>query len=496
MNPVIPAAAQAYLDSMPDGTVDLFPLTALDYTGVPCWNAIFHDSAARGWVGVAPHGVGYGSTDDDAIIGTCGELAEAVHSAAGIWRLERKQGSYTELVQRLGADAVADPLTLCLPAGCDVWPDTKLEWVPSRRYSDGGTVWLPIDIAACSYGDLSPGYVPFTSPITNGLGAGPNLDFAIGHGLCELFQRDGNGLGFRAMDRGIVLELGPGFPRDPRTRALLDHLRSCGIEVLAKFADDEFGIANVYCVGCEAEGNAPSPIMVTAAGEAASPDREHALRKAMLEFAAARVRKAFSHGSLAEASRVAPVSYLDRFRARQTLQAEESRTMTAMRDWLHHDESDLRKLLSGTVLSRRSAKSFAELPEWDGALSGTNLLAELHRRLAAQGMTVLVLDFSPPAHPDVHVVKVVVPGLEVETMSYHRIGERGVRKLLQRGSSLVGFGNPPPGAQPVRLPAAAAERLGGTPWLDVIEIDRIVGALYPLYREPEVHAAQIAMEAA
>ena len=161
--------------------------------------------------------------------------------------------------------------------------------------------------------------------------------------------------------------------------------------------------------------------------------------------------------------------------------------MTAMRDWLHHDESDLRKLLSGTVLSRRSAKSFAELPEWDGALSGTNLLAELHRRLAAQGMTVLVLDFSPPAHPDVHVVKVVVPGLEVETMSYHRIGERGVRKLLQRGSSLVGFGNPPPGAQPVRLPAAAAERLGGTPWLDVIEIDRIVGALYPLYREPEVH---------
>ena len=496
MKSQLPPAAKAYLDSMPEGSVDLFPLTALDRTGVPCWNAIFHDAAAQGWVGVAPHGVGYGSTDDEAIIGTCGELAEAVHSAAGIWRLERRRGSYAELVQSLGADQVADPLTLCLPAGCDVGPQTTLEWVPSRRWPDGATVWLPIDIAACSYGDLSPGYTPFTSPITNGLGAGPDSYFAIGHGLCELFQRDGNGLGFRAMDRGIVLEFTDDFPRDPRTRALLEHLRACGIEVLAKFADDEFGIANIYCVGCELDKSAPLPIMVTAAGEAASPDREHAFRKALLEFAAARVRKAFSHGTLAEVSRVAPHSYLDSFRARQTLDAEESRTMTAMRDWLGRDEAELRNLLSDTVLSRRSAKRFDELPQWDGPLSGSVLVAELHHRLAARGMPILVLDFSPPDNSGVHVVKVVVPGLEVETMSYHRIGERGVRKLLQRGSSLVGFGTPPEGAQPVRLPVSAVERLGGQPWFDVVEVDRIVGRLYPLYREPEVHAAQIFLEAA
>ena len=495
MTRAMPEAARAYLDSMPAGSVDLFPLTPLDRTGVPCWNAVFHDAAAQAWVGVAPHGVGYGSTDDEAIVGTTGELAEAIHSAAGIWRLERRRGSTADLVRSLGADAVADPLTLCLPAGCAVDADTALEWVPTRRYRDGATVWLPIDIAACSYGDLSPGYTAFTSPITNGLGAGPSLDFAIGHGLCELFQRDGNGLGFRAMDRGILLEFGPDFPRDPRTRALLAHLRGLGIEVLAKFADDAFGIANVYCVGGETDRSAAAPIMVTAAGEAASPDREHALRKAVLEFAAARARKAFSHGALAEAARVAPARYLESFRARQTLDGEEDRTMAAMRDWLGRDQASLRALLADSALSRRATKRFDELPQWDGALSGTALVAELHRRLAAHGMDVLVLDYSLPDHPDVHVVKVVVPGLEVETMSYHRIGERGVRKLLDRGSDLVGFGPPPPGALPVRLPAGAAERLGGTPWLDVAGVDRIVGKLYPLYREPEVHAAQIALEA-
>ncbi len=46
----------------------------------------------------------------------------------------------------------------------------------------------------------------------------------------------------------------------------------------------------------------------------------------------------------------------------------------------------------------------------------------------------------------------------------------------------------------MRLPAGAAERLGGPAWLDVAAVDRIVGRLYPLYREPEVHSAPIALE--
>ncbi|MGI4951056.1 MAG: YcaO-like family protein [Janthinobacterium lividum] len=492
--PNLPDAAAAYVASMPPGRVELFALSPLDRTAVACWNAIFLNADGTRWHGVVPHGVGYGVDDDGAIIGTTGELAEAVHSAVQIHRMERRTASYHALLAEVGPRGVADPLTLCLPAGSAVDGDTTLEWVPAHRWPGGETVWLPIDIAACSVGDLSPGYEPFTTPITNGLGAGPTLDFAIGHGLLELLQRDGNGLGFRAMDRGMALDLGDG-PKDPRTRDLLQCLRGLGIDVIPKFATTEFGTANVYCVGAEDDGTpAAYPIMVTACGEAASLDREHALRKAVFEFAAARVRKVFSHAPLAAVAGITPPDYLDRFRALHTLGGEEGRSLVAMKEWLRLDQPSLKALLADTVLSRRSTQRFDELPTWDGPLSGTGLVQELYRRFAAAGMEILYFDFSPPGAKDVHVVKAVVPGLEVETMSYHRIGERGVRKLMERGSKLAGLGTLPSGAASVRLTPEAEARLGGPAWLDVAAVDRIVGALYPLYREPEVHSAPLSME--
>jgi ribosomal protein S12 methylthiotransferase accessory factor len=491
--PDLPDPAVAYIESMPPGRVELFSLTPLDVTGVPCWNAIFLNEDGTRFHGVVPHGVGYGTTDAEAIIGTTGELAEAVHSAGAIARFPRRTGSYAALAAELGPRGIADPFTLCLPAGSLVDHDTPLEWVPAQSWPRGATVWVPTEIAACSVGDLTPGYRPFTTPITNGLGAGPTLDFAIGHGICELLQRDGNGTGFRAMDRGITLDLEAG-PADPRTRALLAKLASLGIEVIPKFASTEFGVAGIYCVGSERSATAPFPIMVTAAGEAASLDREQALRKALFEFAAARARKAFSHAPLAAIERIAPPGYVERFRGYHSLAGEESRALRAMMEWCTADQDTLRNLLADTVLSRRESVPFASLPTWDGPLAGTPVVSELARRFDEAGMEILFVDFSPQSVPNVHVVKAIVPGLEVETMSYHRIGERGVRKLLERGSRLAGIGEMPSGAAPVRLPAGAAERLGGPAWLDVAEIDRIVGRLYPLYREPEVHSAPITLE--
>ena len=492
--PGLPDPAAAYIESMPPGHVEMFSLTPLDATNVACWNTIFLNDHGRPFTGETPHGVGYGSTDADAMIGAAGELAEAVHAASGFTRMALTTGSYATLCARLGARAVADPLTLCLPAGSTLDHDTVLDWAPAQRWPSGQSVLVPAELAACAPGDLRPGYAPFTTPITNGLGAGPDLEFAIAHGIGELLQRDGNGLGFRAMDRGITLDLGPG-PADPRTQALLRQFAQAGIEVMPKFASDEFGVANIYVVGRQVTGEPPFPIMVTACGEAASLDREHALRKALLEFASSRMRKAFSHASLDRIGHVAPPGYLQRFRAYHTLAEEESRALSSMKAWCRADAPALTALLRDSVFSHRASVPFHTLPAWSGRTDGASQLAELAGRLASSGMEVLFLDFSPPGFPQVRVVKVIVPGLEVETMSYHRIGERGVRKLLDRQSPLVGFGAPPPGARKVRLPEGAADRLGGEPWLDVAEIDRIVGALYPLYREPLVHSAPIAMEA-
>ncbi len=89
--PDLPDAAAAYVESMPPGRVELFSLAPLDRTGVACWNAIFLNEDGTRFHGVTPHGVGYGTTDAEAIVGTTGELAEAVHSAGAIARFPRRR---------------------------------------------------------------------------------------------------------------------------------------------------------------------------------------------------------------------------------------------------------------------------------------------------------------------------------------------------------------------------------------------------------------------
>ena len=162
--------------------------------------------------------------NEEALIGAVAEIAENLMPSLAVLPRAKERASYTDLARVYGAASVADPLTLCLPAGSPVGRDTVLEWTPAVRYATGEIVLMPLDVAATDYFELSEGYKPFTNLITNGLGAGPTLDFAIGHGLCELLQRDGNGIGFRAMDRGIALDMGDG-PTDPRTRDLLARLR-------------------------------------------------------------------------------------------------------------------------------------------------------------------------------------------------------------------------------------------------------------------------------
>ncbi|WP_432510530.1 YcaO-like family protein [Kineococcus sp. SYSU DK001] len=243
--------------------------------------------------------------------------------------------------------------------------------------------------------------------------------------------------------------------------------------------------------------------MVTAAGEAAHPDREVALRKAVLEFAAARSRKAFTHGDLDAVRAISPAGYVDRYAADPTTQEE--RALRGMLGWLERDAAQLRGLLEPVVLAERSRRRFDTLPTWsapEGADEQQALAAHLVGMLREKGFDVLVLDCSDAAG-GVAVARVVVPGLEVEIVSYGRIGERGLTDLLARGDGrtglhgIVGLGAPgaagvPATAAPVHLTDAARERVGGPAWLDRAALDRVLGDLYPLYREPALHAAAVA----
>lgn len=483
-------AGRAYVEAMPKGEIVAFPISPIDTLGLPVWIVALFPEDDR-LADVMPYGVGYGVTDAQAALGALGECMEMVLPALTLPGMKRVRASWTDLVTTHGADAVADPFSLGLPAGSPVDRDTALDWVGSRRARDGATVLVPIDVVALTRKDLAPGYTPFTTLITNGMGAGPDRDWATGHGLLELLQRDGNGLVFKALDRGTALDL-----REPPAAVapILDHFAQAGIRVLPKFATDEFGLANVYCVGFERDGrDPPLPIMLTACGEACHPDRERALAKCMCEFAASRARKAFAHGSSAVIERVAPRGYVERFlrQAWTEVGSQEGRAFEAMRDWSTRRPAEIRAWLADSVHAVHATKAFADLPSTPA--EGSREAGRIARaRVEAAGIDVLSVDLSPPG-AGVSVSKTIAPGLEVETMSYGRIGERNARKLIARGDPLVVFGTPSDARKPIRLSPEALDRIGGQPLLDMERLAAVVGPLYPLYREPEAHHVAAAL---
>ncbi len=482
----VPDIARAYMDAMPAGEWWLFDMSPLDRTGVPAWKAALfpHDPSAAGCE--MQQGTGYGETHDRAIIAAVAECYEEVHARLGFARMPQVEGSYDQLVRGRGRQGVADPLELCLPAGSSVGRETPLRWVEARRWFSGDAVLVPVDLAALSTDALPADYRPFTTLITNGLGAGPTREWARAHGLFELLQRDGNGLFFRALDPGVRLTLDDTLPSD--LRAVIDRVASAGIDLLPKFATDEFGLVNLYVVGGDrGPGALPVPIAMTGGGEASDLDRHSALRKAVLEYAHARARKAFTFGPIETIRAVMPPGYWERVepRTRRAARDTEPRQVDAFRHWLSLDGPALHDLLADPVFTVRSERPFASLATSD-ITTPEEKGDEAARRLVAAGFDPLVLEWTDADAP-MHAARVIVPRLEVETMSYGRIGERGVAKLVTQDSPLIRWGEPDAHRRPVRLTPEALERIGGQPLFDMNEAERIVGGLYPLYREPGSH---------
>jgi ribosomal protein S12 methylthiotransferase accessory factor len=491
----VPAVVRAYMDALPPSDWFLFDMSPLDVTGVPAWKvAMFpHDPQTAGCE--MQQGTGYGATPEQAMIAATAECLEEVRARLGFAAVRQVQGSFDELVRERGRDGVADPLELCLPAGSPVDRDTTLSWVEARRWFTDDPVLVPVDVAALTAEQLPAGYRPFTTLITNGLGAGPSREWAAAHGLFECLQRDGNGLLFRAMDAGVQLTFPEPLPPDLQT--VMDRVEAAGIDLLPKYATDEFGFTNLFVVGADrSPARLPIPIAMTGGGEACDLDRVAALRKAVLEYAHARARKAFTFGPPELIRKVMPPGYWERVepRVRRAARETEPRQVDAFRRWLSLDGERLRGLLADPVFTVRSERAFATLPASDIA-DPVAKGEEAALRLLAAGLDPLILDFTEPGAA-MHAVRVIVPRLEVETMSYHRIGERNAAKLRDRDSPLLRWNAEPTATlRPVRLSREACDRLGGAPLLDTAAVDAKVGALYPLYREPGAHEMLFHLEA-
>jgi ribosomal protein S12 methylthiotransferase accessory factor len=428
-----------------------FPIHGIDRLGIPVWTAAC-------WTpkGVLCNGVGYGATDDEARRSAWGELWESwcVHRHVRAAPLVR--AAYADV-----ADRAIDPLTLCLPAGSPYDPDRELAWIEAV---DGRL--LPVEWVASRPADLPEGIDPadcLITPITNGLGAHEDLERAARHGLRELQQRDGNSVAYRALDRGRVIDLDE--PGD-ELGALLARFADAGVRPVVKLADPVPGAFSVYAVAHD--DRPPHGLSLAACGEAADPDPRRAIRKALLELASSRSRRIFNHAPFAAFRHVLPAGYEDRVRA-APLPAEEGRALRATLRWVTLDHETLRREIAPILAVRETValSALGDPPPDEPATADP-----------------VVVALSPPDAP-MAAAKVVAPGLEVETMSYGRLGARNLERLVRAGERFAGRGAPPPGALPVR---------GADGWLHPGRLAERVGPLYALYREPGRHSAALVAE--
>ena len=493
-------AVNIYRRFLPNYGLLTFDISSLDRLGIPVCIA-----SLQGDTGFLNNGVGYGNSSVEALVGALGEMSETfhVHNALKI-SPACESISYSEMVNHFGLDHVIDPLQLCLSAGYAYHDNLPLRWVAVTRFNDGVRCWAPRESVAYSgfsyetYStnvELQSSKLPakLFPAITCGLGAGLSLDQALSHGVLELLQRDGNCTAFRAMDQGIDIELD--LIESKEIIATLSQLKRQGLNVRVKLASIEFGLNNLYVIAEQDDGKYASetfPLIITACGEAVHPNRERALRKALHEFVASRSRKTFMHGPIQNVRALAPNQYLETHLELAQFYLEEPKALTEMVGWLLKTPAELRTLLADTVFSSRQTVKFSSLPNADDhhVLNPTHRLKDLVNRLTVQNIPIYFFDGSPSDSDGPKVVKAIAPGLEGETLSYWRMGERGAKRLLAQRSSLVSQGHPQAQHVVVPLRSTVQEAMGGQVFFKVPEWEKTLNGHYPLYREPAPHTAQ------
>ena len=143
------------------------------------------------------------------------------------------------------------------------------------------------------------------------------------------------------------------------------------------------------------------------------------------------------------------------------------------------------------MLSERELISAKALPHFKENGIGERL-KKVIGGIKKEGLEIYYFRATPKDSP-IQVVRAIVPGIEMEFASYHRIGHRGVKRLLERGDTLISTVSGE-GKKRIKLTRNKEKELGGRFWLDTDKLDKMVGDLYPLYREPSAHTAMYAFE--
>ena len=255
-------------------------------------------------------------------------------------------------------------------------------WVEGRSLFDGGSRWLPYELVHTDFTlPLPPGSGCFAMS-SSGLSSGNHLLEAIGHGLCELVERDATTLWWlRGREEKLRTRVALDSVGDPACREVLERYARAGVAVSLWDITSDVGLAAFRCAIAPMEAEPQRPLGPMG-GMGCHPTREIALLRALTEAAQSRL-------TLISGARD------DMFSQRLALPAWREQ----LRQFHAHREAD------------GPRRRFDEVPTHDSETFEGDV-AWVGERLRAVGLNeAVVVDLSKP-ELGVPVVRVVVPGLE------------------------------------------------------------------------------------
>jgi ribosomal protein S12 methylthiotransferase accessory factor len=330
-------------------------LTGLDIIGIPTAAAVVPDSHSLSVF------QGKGAMLCSAKIGAVLEAAEA-------WHAERHTPPACCLAPMSTVESGYDPRLLPDRNREAPADSASLEWisaepaVPMRRA--GGATLVPRALVDMSPGAVHDPFRPYLAT-SNGLGAGSDRDRAVLHGLLEVIERDATAtLAELGVDDRVYLDLSS--VTEPLCAEILARLRALGVWVEVVLLPGRAGIT----------------IFVAYLW---SPDMP-----------------AISGGAAADCQ---PASAL--FRALSEAAQSRLTAISGARDDVPPRLYGIRANGSPTRAKRPALQTLAEAADLPGSDAHARLEV-ICQRLAGDGLIPLVVTLDPG---DVHVVKVIVPGL-------------------------------------------------------------------------------------
>jgi ribosomal protein S12 methylthiotransferase accessory factor len=373
------------------GVTRVTEITRLDRIGLPVFAGIRPHAQVRSLCVSS----GKGLTPDEARIGAYMEAIELAYAEPARANLRIVDATARDVLDgALRPDAIAE---LAPWDGKRIAPTMRLPCVELASIAGGDHMLVPAELVM---------FPVVAEPLVfgsdgNGVASGNSVDEATVHGLTELIERDATSFANMKDDSRRI---------DPTslpeaTRALVQQLDELGFDLAVRYLPNPFGLPVIKAMLYERD-----TLDGVHFGYACHLGRDIALARAVSE--AVQCRLSVIHGGRDDLTRV--------FFERSEMTPVEKREFVD-------------RQVGRNLRTTGDPMRFDEVPDESAhATSIATALELLLARLARNGMRIALRAVLTPSDSALHVIRVVVPGLEVYAHGVQRMGPRLIRDLLER----------------------------------------------------------------